>query len=658
MRRISTIFIGTILICLIFVVGILSVLTTNSSKEAIEAESHKRLESTAIYAAEKIEKQLGIFQNQMDTLALGIKEHFNTLTGTKEVKAQHILEDYDAIFKQINEVNSEAIASYLVINYEYLPYEPDNSYPFQVVYIKDTNNINEKATLLATQLDFQSHEPYMAWFHNPITAGRGVWSDIYSDEFVSDTIITYSVPIISDGEIIAIVGLDIRFENFEEIVTNVQIYETGYAFLMNENFDYLVHPKFNNSENLVTVEDGQYAYMKDLFNEDHSGIIKYQFYNQEKILAFTHLENNWIVAVAPPIEEFFYFYYDLRDKQYGYIISGIIISAFIAGGFGYYISKPLSQVAKHIESTSTQHFSSSEILNGKHFVFEVDLLYKNFSKMTTRLQDAFKEIQHHNENLEGLVESRTKDLKQSNLQLKQSIKELKTTQGLLITAKKDEEINILIKNITHNLNTPLGNAITTYSYLKQLLSQNGYSPKISQSVAIIESCLMNMRNIIDSLNILTLDYENVSISNISLKTLLTSQFEWHKSQYKDIDINYDIILASNSIISTNKKMLLRLVDSLISYCFIKNEHLYSVKYSVEVLPANNGFVIVFEDNLTSYSEISSYFYNNDFRQMNMSNFNIDLHLLHVIITSGLSGEVELHSTNQNKVQWHIILPNK
>ncbi|MBI9012462.1 MAG: hypothetical protein JEZ08_09570 [Clostridiales bacterium] len=77
---------------------------------------------------------------------------------------------------------------------------------------------------------------------------------------------------------------------------------------------------------------------------------------------------------------------------------------------------------------------------------------------------------------------------------------------------------------------------------------------------------------------------------------------------------------------------------------------------MEIIYENHhGVIIIFEDNITSYDEISPYLYDNDFEQMTMSNFNINLHLLQIIVTRGLCGEIELYPTDQNTISWHITL---
>jgi signal transduction histidine kinase len=426
------------------------------------------------------------------------------------------------------------------------------------------------------------------------------------------------------------------------------VYETGYAFLMAEDLDYLVHPYLAYNENLTTIRNGNYAYMAELFLAESTGTIKYIFDETDKILAFSHLANGWIIAVAPPFEEVFYFYNDLRRTEVLFLLLGTIISIIVATVVGYYIAKPFQKVATDIENITSEDLAKSYV-EDKHFIYEVDIIYKNFNSFSKRLGQAFQSISNQNKNLEDIVDQRTLDLKESNKQLLHYISKLETTQDLLVKAKKDQEINSLIKNIAHNLNTPLGTAITTYSYLKKIVAEENV--KAVMALGIIDNNLYDMKRIIDGLNLLTSDYKATTDSLISFKTLIDSRVDWLRNQNTSIDISSHLNQVEEYKCFSNKSMLVSLFDIIMSYA-IHHYEPTDIHFDIEVFQDNSGFVITFSDGVTPLADLLQFYNQSDVNSMSISNFDLDLHLLHAVVEA-LNGNILTESTEFDYVKWII-----
>lgn len=77
-------------------------------------------------------------------------------------------------------------------------------------------------------------------------------------------IVTYSKPVIVDGKLIAVVGTDIEFESFKKNILDSKLYNSGYEFLSNSDFNFLVHPKYTSTDNFKNIDNGKYS---DLVND-------------------------------------------------------------------------------------------------------------------------------------------------------------------------------------------------------------------------------------------------------------------------------------------------------------------------------------------------------------------------------------------------------
>jgi len=104
---------------------------------------------------------------------------------------------------------------------------------------------------------------------------------------------------------------------------------------------------------------------------------------------------------------------------------------------------------------------------------ELGDLAQALEKMRLALRDAFVDLERKNSELQAYattletrVEQRTLDLTESNERLSSTVSNLRAAQNSLIEAEKLASLGRLVASITHELNTPLGNAMTVVTALE------------------------------------------------------------------------------------------------------------------------------------------------------------------------------------------------
>lgn len=65
--------------------------------------------------------------------------------------------------------------------------------------------------------DFSIKNEYMTWYYNAINANKGVWSNLYFDPFAKKELFSYSAPLLIEGQLIGVGGIDIDFEYYRKI---------------------------------------------------------------------------------------------------------------------------------------------------------------------------------------------------------------------------------------------------------------------------------------------------------------------------------------------------------------------------------------------------------------------------------------------------------
>ena len=115
---------------------------------------------------------------------------------------------------------------------------------------------------------------------------------------------------------------------------------------------------------------------------------------------------------------------------------------------------------------------------------ELGLLADALEKMRVSLLNSFTELERKNielrayaTTLESRVEQRTLDLTETNQRLTASVENFRSAQRSLIESEKLASLGRLVASIAHELNTPLGNALTVVSALEE--SHRDFSSKLT-----------------------------------------------------------------------------------------------------------------------------------------------------------------------------------
>lgn len=285
---------GVIFICLllfsfIFIININDKLTAELEKEAKEnLQITTESASNKIYLMnleiEKAVEDIDSIVNSTIDLNASLK---NTDTYfkkyTEEIKPQ---------VKTITYETDGAISSYVYFNVELY------KKLYDVWCLHEGNSENGSQFYCTDEQEnlsmFYPENPTMVWYYAPILERKSVWTDIYYDETLEVNCISYVKPLIKDGIVIGMVGMDTSFKKREDVVNSIKVFSTGYALMIDNKNELIIQPK---NKNLI-----EKGYLDLVINEKllkEKGVIE----TEDIFLSFLKLKSGQTIIVVAEKKE-------------------------------------------------------------------------------------------------------------------------------------------------------------------------------------------------------------------------------------------------------------------------------------------------------------------------------------------------------------------
>ena len=168
---------------------------------------------------------------------------------------------------------------------------------------------------------------HVGWYYIPIENGKETWMPPYYNQNMNEEIISYVIPIILDEKVVGVVGMDIATELLYENTKTVTVYDTGYAFLMDEVGNFVYHPEMK--ENVITEDfNAQHAYLfeKSLVSVEKQSVETYRWNDMDKRMTAQKLLNGMIFTVCVTEQE-------IKYPQQKMLLDSIVVIVLIMSVF-------------------------------------------------------------------------------------------------------------------------------------------------------------------------------------------------------------------------------------------------------------------------------------------------------------------------------------
>lgn len=411
MKTIRTKIICVIIICSMLAAGIVGIFSTLSATKTTEESSEEMMVSVRSNHAEKVDAWIERTEQSVNTLTAIIQQNLDEKQFLSNKKyADTYSEEIKDVILDFAENTDGAISTYI-------RYNPEYSNPTSGVFYNRSSLDADFDVLEPT--DFTMYDPsdsaHVGWYYIPVANKAPMWMSPYLNENINVYMISYIVPIYAgDGTSIGIIGMDIDFAKITDMIDEASVYQTGYAFLIDQNGVVMHHPKLEINQKLTDAGvTGIETTLSDIASGKESDLVyTYNYENEQKQLTYKLLGNGMAFVLTAPRNEILAASRHMAIQISCLALIAIFVAIVIASIISGTISKPIKQLTGVIEQTAALDFAPTK--NGGNLrnyhdeigkmAREIHNMRKKLREMVGQMKDVENTIDSNVENLDMIMQ--------------------------------------------------------------------------------------------------------------------------------------------------------------------------------------------------------------------------------------------------------------
>jgi len=301
---------------------------------------------------------------------------------------------------------------------------------------------------------------------------------------------------------------------------------------------------------------------------------------------------------------------------------------------------------------------------------EIGRLYQSFNSLFESVEFHQKQLQKLTNELEDRVKERTRELEES-------LDKLTKAQKQLVESEKMASLGSLVSGVAHEINTPLGNALTgstiLHSDAKNLLQMinNGTLKKstlqeglkdIEETSSLVVSSITRAANLVKSFKQMSVDQTIEAIRDFNLHTYFNEVLLTFKGKLKQVPAHVTINGDENILIKSYPGVLAQILNNLINNSILHGfEHKKEdARITIHLEIREDKLYFIYSDNGSGIDESIKDKVFDPFvtTKRNAGGTGLGLNILYNLVTQKLKGELHLESKKDEGVTFTIIIPAK
>jgi len=358
----------------------------------------------------------------------------------------------------------------------------------------------------------------------PLTTGKETIIEPYEEPFDDGTSVmmtSLSVPIKLEGKVIGVAGVDIKLDKFQQYVTGLKIFETGFGRLISSEGIVVAHQdkaRVGKAGGEFLIGSGQDLIEKikqgQIFSSvEYSEVLKKDVFKSYAPFRVGNTETNWAFGTVIPTEEIYLDANKILKKILVLGLLGVLAIGAIVLFISISITKPIKALTGTVEKLGSYDFTNNDnhkITQYAKSKDEICMMFRALQTMQLRVVDLFKDIS----NVSQQVAASAQELTATSEQVASSGEDLTGTIGEISLgsgnqakdtetgSRKVNELGALIdKNETYleEIHQASDQVLTAVEEIYHVIVNT------SESAAKIANASQMIQNIADQTNLLALN---------------------------------------------------------------------------------------------------------------------------------------------------------
>ncbi|GFP75256.1 methyl-accepting chemotaxis protein [Clostridium fungisolvens] len=335
--------------------------------------------------------------------------------------------------------------------------------------------------------DYKDNNEDMSWYYGPIKSNKPMWIDPYVDSKSKISMISYVVPIKKGDTLIGVAGMDVSFESLKKLITSIKVYNSGYAFLLNKDFNYIVDKSYESDKSLDKIENGKYVELAKEIAGTDLGVIQDQYLGEKVFLAHYKLANGQYMVVTVRASEVFKSTTDLTMFLIITLVVCLLLASIIALLVSRKITKPITTSTTFIDKTAMFDLSDGDQDKYIEDILSLKDETGTMARAIVKLRSELKNIIMQLMNNSGEVLDHSQKLSMSSEEtvesinaINQAIFEVATGSGE--QAKNSQEAVLKLTNLANEVDRVVQNAELV---IRDSYEMSNVNKKGIQSIGVI-----------------------------------------------------------------------------------------------------------------------------------------------------------------------------
>ena len=508
MKSIHTKLVFVISAIMIVVIGTFLLDVISRTDSILDDDSQEILSTVAEYYAGIIDDNFRSTEQSVHTIYNYAIQRAESYTAFRydDTELDGYTYDISELGKSIAENTPSAMSVYM----RYNPYDFDPTSGFWYTY--DTDSADWVATV---PTDYSQYDPddaeHVGWYYIPVRAGVPLWMDPYFNANIRVYMVSYIIPFFLDDYTVGIIGMDISMELLMQEVSEVSVYETGRAFLIDRSGNVIYHEAHPDGSAFgdLSEEDRQY-FTRALAQAPDEPCVVWGMDGKQQKLILKELENGMILGIYAPLREINQPQRTLLTNEATMSVMILVVAILIGLVWVRTITLPLKKMTSVAEHYAGGDFSEEMSVESED---EVGILSRSLQTMSNSLQEQIR-----------LADAANK-------------------------AKSD-----FLANMSHEIRTPI-NAVLGMNEMILHETQEDSTREYAASIHTAGKTLLSLINsILDfskiedgKMEIIPVDYDTASVVNNLVHSVLERAKAKGLDFIADIDRNLPAILGGDDV---------------------------------------------------------------------------------------------------------------